>query len=61
LTVTLISFDRISKDKENHIRGEEMDKERIDHLLKDEISILPPEDFVKRANLRDYESEYKKF
>ncbi|RUM43172.1 MAG: acetate--CoA ligase [Desulfurobacterium sp.] len=38
-----------------------MEKERIDHLLKEEISITPPEDFVKRANVRNYEEEYSRF
>jgi acetyl-CoA synthetase len=61
LTVTFISFDRISKDKENHIRGKEMDKERIDHLLKDKVSINPPEDFIKKANVKNYEEEYRRF
>ena len=38
-----------------------MEKERIDHLLKEEISITPPEDFVKSANVRNYEEEYSRF
>ncbi|WP_456436267.1 acetate--CoA ligase [Thermovibrio ammonificans] len=38
-----------------------MSKEQLDHLLKKELVIPPPEEFVKNANVKDYEAEYKRF
>ncbi|TCK03407.1 acetate--CoA ligase [Phorcysia thermohydrogeniphila] len=38
-----------------------MAEERLDHLLKEGVIINPPEEFVKRANVKDYEAEYRRF
>jgi len=35
--------------------------EQLDHLLKKELKFNPPEEFVKQANVKSYEEEYKKF
>ena len=34
---------------------------KIDHLLKDKVSFRPPQDFVKKANVKSYEEEYQRF
>ncbi len=38
-----------------------MAEEKLDHLLKQETVINPPEDFVKNANVKNYEEEYARF
>jgi acetyl-CoA synthetase len=38
-----------------------MAEEKLDHLLKEESIIYPPEEFVKSTNVKDYESEYSRF
>ena len=38
-----------------------MAEEKLDHLLKQETVIYPPEDFVKNANVKSYEEEYARF
>ncbi len=38
-----------------------MAEEKLEHLLKKEIVINPPEDFVKQANVKNYEEEYNRF
>ncbi len=38
-----------------------MAEEKLDHLLKQETVINPPEDFVKNANVKSYDEEYARF
>ncbi|WP_163329184.1 acetate--CoA ligase [Desulfurobacterium thermolithotrophum] len=38
-----------------------MSEERLEHLLKQEIVVQPPEEFIENANVKDYEAEYRKF
>jgi len=38
-----------------------MAEEKLDHLLKKELVIYPPEEFVEQANIKDYEAEYRRF
>jgi acetyl-CoA synthetase len=38
-----------------------MAEEKLDHLLKKESVIYPPpKEFVEKANVKDYEAEYKR-
>ncbi len=38
-----------------------MAEEKLDHLLKKEQVIEPPKEFVERANVKNYEEEYRRF